>query len=363
MAILIQCPGSWKMQRLHPPAPDSTEAAEGDAAHWTIAEWSAGRRPHVGQIAPNGVPVTEEMLEGAELWEDHVGTPQHVEERLPPSELIDPDMWGTPDGWSYRPIPVPDTNVVGGVITLADYKFGHRFVDVYKNWQLLSYAKLIVDGLKLDGLQEQHTRIVFKIVQPRSYHVEGPVREWSCMASDLRAEWNQIKSTIMLAKTDQAQCWVGPECRDCSARAFCPTLQRSTLAALDEAGRPTPMALPPPALGLELRLIGRAIERLKARESGLKEEALSKIRTGTSVPGFMTEAGKGRETWKVPVEQIEALGEVMGVAVTKKAPLTPKQAIKAGLTKELVDSFSFTPTGELKLVEDDGSFLRRTFGK
>jgi hypothetical protein len=140
-------------------------------------------------------------------------------------------------------------------------------------------------------------------------------------------------------------------------------LQRSTLAALDEAGRPTPMALPPPALGLELRLINRAIERLKARESGLKEEALNKIRTGTSVPGFMTEAGKGRETWKVPLAEVKALGELMGVAVTKESPLTPKQAIKAGLTKELVESFSFTPTGELKLVEDDGSFLRRTFGK
>ena len=108
---------------------------------------------------------------------------------------------------------------------------------------------------------------------------------------------------------------------------------------------------------------GSAIERLKARESGLREEALNKIRTGTPVPGFMTEAGKGRETWKVPVEQVEALGELMGVAVTKKAAVTPKQAIKAGLTKELVEQFSHTPSGELKLVEDDGSFLRRTFGK
>jgi hypothetical protein len=120
------------------PAPDSTpEAAEGEAAHWVLAEYSAGRFPDVNQIAPNGIPVTEEMIEGAELWCDFVGTPQHVEERLPASHDLDPDNWGTPDGWSYRPVPVPGSDVVGGVIELADYKFGHRFVDVYMNCSIM----------------------------------------------------------------------------------------------------------------------------------------------------------------------------------------------------------------------------------
>jgi Protein of unknown function (DUF2800) len=228
---------------------------------------------------------------------------------------------------------------------------------------LLNYAKLIVDSLGLNGLQEQHTRIVFKIVQPRSYHIEGPAREWSCIASELRACWNQIKASIEAAKADNAPTHVGPECRDCSARAFCTTLQRAALTSLDESGRPTPLKLPPPALGLELRLITRAIDQLKARESGLREVALNSIRTGTAIPGFTAQSGQAREIWNVPVDKIEALGDMMGVKITKHVALTPKQAIKAGLPKEMLQKFAITPTAELKLVEDDGSMLRRTFGK
>ena len=370
IARRIQCPGSWRMELAHPQDPNGVEAAEGTAAHWVksqfgkLTEEQRRKWPGLGTLAPNGVPVTEEMLEGAELYWDSVGPQQHDEEPLPPSEYMGPRNWGTPDNWSYHKVPIPDTNIIGGVIEIADYKFGHRYVDVYRNWQLLNYAKLIVDALNLDGLQEQHTRIIFKIVQPRSYHRDGPVRQWSCMAVDIRSEWNLIKTAIMQAESENAQCFVGPECRDCSARAFCPTLQRSTLAAIDEAGRPTPMSLPPEALGLELRLINRAIDRLKARASGLEEVAMSTVKSGKLVPGFRTEQGLGRVRWKVPVAEVEALGQMMGVDLTEKKAITPKQAItKMGKTMApVVAEYTETPPGELKLVEDDGSLVRRTFG-
>ena len=132
LAQIIQCPGSWKMCQAHPRDATIPEAAEGDAAHWVNTQYTAGVYPQVGSIAPNGVPVTQEMLEGAELWCDTVGTPQHVEERLPPSEYLGPDNWGTPDAWSYHPVQIPNTQIIGGRIKLSDYKFGHRYVDVYK---------------------------------------------------------------------------------------------------------------------------------------------------------------------------------------------------------------------------------------
>lgn len=364
MAITIQCPGSWKLQQLYPAKDDTVEAAEGVAAHWVMAQALMGKLPEVNSIAPNGVPVTDEMLDGAEMYVDAVGIdPSNViEQTLPACEELGKDCWGTPDTYRYKPIPVPDTNIVGGVIVISDYKFGHRFVDVFENWQLVTYAILIINALKIDALAEQHTRIVFKIVQPRCYDPRGPVREWSVLASDLRAQWNKIRSAILVAWSDSAMCHVGPECHDCTARAHCPTLHRATQAALDEVGKPTPMELPAGAMGYQLRAINHAIEILKARHSGLEEVALEQIKAGRFVPGFGLRQGTGRERWKVPTSQVESLGKTMGLKLTEPRPITPKQAVKAGLDVALVREFTETPIGKLSLIEDDGSIARNAFG-
>ena len=360
MGIIVQCPGSWTMQQLFPKL-SGVEAAEGDAAHWVLKEAVHGRWAEVNSRAPNGIPVTQEMLDGAELWCDHVGNLQHHEQRVEASEGLHPDCWGTPDAWEFRPS-YDGSRLVGGRIMLPDYKFGHRFVEVFNNWQLMTYAKLIVDELKLDGMQEQFTVIEFAIVQPRSYHVEGPVRRWCVKVSDLRAQFNIIRAAIVAAQQPGAPCKTGPECRDCTARAYCETLQRSSLAGLEEVGRMLPLDMPPAALGLELRLISRAIDRLKARMSGLEQVALAKITTGTAVPGFRTETGKGRRRWNVKVSDLTTMEGMLGIKLTKVEPITPGQAVKAGLPEEMLGTFTTVPNGEIKLVEDDGTFTRKIFG-
>jgi len=74
------------------------------------------------------------------------------------------------------------------------------------------------------------------------------------------------------------------------------------------------------------------------------------------------EQGKGREKWNIPMAQIEAIEGAMKVKLTEKKAITPKQAIKAGLSAEVVGALTETPPGTIKLKEDDGSLLRRTFG-
>jgi Protein of unknown function (DUF2800) len=357
---VIQCPGSWGLCKRYPGV-SGPEAAEGDAAHWVAQSYlkltpaQRAHRPGLGSMAPNNVPVNEEMIEGAELYADTDDESQHVEERLPPSEEFGPDCWGTPDAWSWYPSTM--------TLRVRDYKFGHRFVDVFKNWQLITYACLIVDSiLKLDGSQDQVTKIEFEIVQPRSYHPDGPTRTWTILASDLRPFRNMIKAAIEKAKQDDAPCFTGPECRDCSARAHCGTLQRASMAAIDESGKSTPMELPPAALALELRILTAALERMNARTSGLKEVILATMRNGAFVPGYRLERGLGRQRWKAPVQEVKALGELWGVKLTVDEPITPKRAIKAGVDPTIVASMTETPLGETKLLEDDGSFTRRIFG-
>ena len=359
MAITIQCPGSWKLQNQYPARDDTDSAAEGVAAHWVVAQGMTGKLPDVNVIAPNGIPVTDEMLDGAELYMDAIGIDplNNIEQRLPASDYFGSDCWGTPDTYRFKPI------AEGGVLLVSDYKFGHRFVDVFENWQLMTYALLILDGqFGFDGLKEQHVRVIFKIVQPRCYDPRGPVREWSVLASDLRPYWNKIHAAITQAQSEHAVCWVGPECRDCSASAHCPSLHHAAQAVLDAARRPIPVELPPNALGYQLRSIRRAIEILEARKSGLEEVTLEKLKAGQFVPGFAVGRGQGRVRWKIPVAQIENIGKLMNVQLTESKPITPRQAVKLGLPADLINEFSETPAGKLTLVEDDGRLADQAFG-
>ena len=351
------CAGSRKMEALYPQPDDSPASREGTAAHWAASEILSGRIIDSGLIAPNGVMLTDEMIDAADMYVDEVrkvnGTP-HIEERVGINYIHD-ECWGTPDAWHF--------DEKNGVLNVWDFKYGHRFVGVFENWQLIEYTAGILDSIGVNGLTDQHITVVMTIVQPRCYVGGKPIRSWTLRASDLRGYFNEARRFEELAMSDDALCTVSPECRDCSARHACPTFQRATYDAIAISGEAVPFDLPPQALGSELRYIQSAIDTLTARATSLEEQALSMIRQGKSVPHFVAQHGMGRERWIKPEAEVIAMGELMGVKLGVTKLVTPKQAIKAGMNAELVKSFTETPRGELKLVADDGTNARKIFGK
>lgn len=346
-----QCPGSLAMSRLYPDD-ETPEAAEGEAAHWLIAGG-------VGDVAPNGVAITDEMRDGAELWADHIAslrdiTDTHVEEYVDcPS--IHPECGGTPDRWMLAR--------GRGVLHILDYKFGHRTVDVFENKQLITYAAGILDKLGITGREDQHITIEFAIVQPRSYHRDGPVRTWRVNASDLRPHVNILSGAAHRAMLPDAMCQTGPECRDCPARHSCAAHITSGMSAIEVSGAQLPADMTPADLSAMLTMVRAALDRLKALDTGLTAHATALLRQSVRVPGFTLEQGMGRERWNRPVDEVIALGAMMGVDVAKPSTITPKQAIKAGLPAELVKAYAETPAGELKLVPDGSKFARIFGGK
>ena len=138
--------GLWVAMNQAYPQPDTPESMEGNAAHWVFAEMLAGRIVCEGLIAPNGVVVTEEMIEGGELVVETVRARMPVERFGPPRveeavaiPSIHAQCWGTPDIWAFSASPL--------VLEVVDYKFGHRFVDEYENDQGVAYITGIVDML------------------------------------------------------------------------------------------------------------------------------------------------------------------------------------------------------------------------
>ena len=351
-----QCPGSVRMAQQFP-KPPTPESMEGDAAHWVAAQMVAGVAVNANDVAPNGIVVNDDMLEGGELWMNHINGRNHpltgdIETRLPPSQYLHPDNWGTPDHATIAP----------GIIYIDDYKYGHKYIDVFRNWQLMNYAELYLSHLGVNGDRDQYIDVCMTIVQPRCYHKDGPIRSWTIKACELRPYVNILRSKFEEALSPNPPCYTGPECEYCPARHACPALAASASNAMQMAYESTPLTMTPQAIGLEIRMLRRAQGQLKARLTGLEEQALSLMTKGAHVPYCRLDRGQARTIWKNP-QEARYMAELMGVKIDKPDVMTPKQAIKAGLDPDIVAVYSITPPGTVSLESDDGTYAAKIFTK
>ena len=350
----VQCPASVSMEARYPEA-DSYKAAEGTLAH---SVWAAMQ---LQRPIPDGA--TEEMLDGAEMMQDTVdailaqcgpGVKPVVEYTLNKGNrvLFHTDNWGTPD-CTINAIPHKKRWTI-------DYKFGHRYVSAFENWQLLNYTILDMSN-EMSGKIEPGIECHLIIVQPRSYHPDGPVREWIVMSDDLWSYREVLREQALASMLPNPPAKTGPECRDCKARGNCATLQAGGYEAVEVSATATPFEMPIEAKGRELALMTSVMDLLKARIDGLETEVLAHIKQGNPVMGWMSKQGEGRKKWTIPVPEVLALGQMMGVDVSKPALLTPAQAVKAGLSADVVDSYSARAPGAIELVRDTGAFARKVF--
>jgi hypothetical protein len=350
------------MNRLYP-KPDTPESMEGTAAHWVFAEMLEGRVVTVGMQAPNGIYVTEEMIDGSELVVETVGAMPTTEllyvETPIAAQCVHEKCWGTPDIWAF--------NLDQRELHVFDYKFGHRFVDEYENEQGIIYTVGILERIadqfeQSIGVIDQSVRVHFTVIQPRCFYKGAPVRTWSVMASDLRAHVNRLNAAAIAGLAENPTATTNSECVDCSGRHACPALQKGAYSDAEFAVQSSPVELPPAAASLELKMMERSLERLQSRVEGLRECVTAYVRQGQAVPFHRVEQGYGRQQWAVPVEQVLSIGELMGVDLSKPGVKTPKQAIKIGVDEAVISAYSVTPLGSVKLVPDNPADARRVFG-
>ena len=365
------CRGSVALQAAYPSPDDTPEAREGTAAHHYVAELLSGRDVPVGAVAPNGQPITAEMVDCAQailidirdtLKAATPGLAVRVEERVLAS-LVHASNWGTPDAYIM--------DRAQKALHVWDYKYGHRFVDALRNWQLINYACAILEseGLSPDVPYDHPDswhgwRITLTVAQPRNYDPIGPLREWYTSGETLRDTYlPRLRQSAHEAMQPGAPYTTGGHCRDCSGRHACPALQRAGAIAMDVSLQAQPVVLPPHAVGLELRQIDDAIKRLDARKTGLEEYALGIIRQGTPVPFYSATHASGRERWNVPAPEVFALGDMLGAELRKpQEPITPAQARKAGIDAGVIQAYADTPKGALRLTRVDDDAANLAFG-
>ncbi len=342
----MRCPGSYTVQQAYPQE-GGKAATEGTVAHWVAAK--SLNEPHwdtaelLGTSRDN-IYITQEMLDYVELYVRECQTQGFVEAPIK-EEFHGNNLSGTPDFWS----------LTDGVLSVKDLKYGFGWVEVYENWQLLTYASLIYFKLPNPSLCKT---IKLVIVQPRANHPDGCIRSWSFDADLIRNYRNQILNAMGEASLKEPPLRTGEHCRYCNGLTKCHAARGAAGFAIDYATTAGHNILTPEALSLELEIVSKASKLLTQRLSALEEEGLAMAKKGAIIPGWEARNTVGPLAWDV---EAIAVGDAMNIDLRQPAkPITPTQAINRKLlTKEVIKSLASRSAGGMKLKRVDNARAKR----
>jgi hypothetical protein len=371
--VWVYCAGSVQAQENYPDN-ESDAARDGTASHWVCesvlksyqSESVTTCAEYVGKTAPNGVMISDEMADGADLYVKHVLSlcqangllsAMRVEETVA-IERVHADNGGTPDVVIY--------DEKNGVIHVIDYKFGYGVVEAVENWQLIDYSIGIVDSLagNMPGLVDQLLTINMTVVQPRAWHDEGPIRSWSITGDQLRGYANRLRSKAEIAVMDDPTTVAGKHCEYCTARADCTTLKNADYRARDYVESLQLRQIPADDMSTELEHIDRAFDLIKARRDALTDQAMERIRGGELIPGRALGNGQGRYKWSKPDDEVFALGDLLNINLRKKPqPVTPTQAKKLNVDETVINHYIEFAAGKTRLTTVSGDKVALIFNK
>lgn len=368
----VPCPLSVALGEQYPALYEHPSGPEGTAAHWVWYQMLRVEAPKVGDVTPEGIPVTDEMIEGALQFVNKVfsiANPHgamskvRLEERVSMSG-IHPLMFGTPDGSI-------DLLEECGEYHVVDFKYGHRSVSPFENLQLASYVFGEFERLQLSGDQIDNCKVFFHIVQPRCFHNRPDSMTWETTGKQLRRLWTMLKNSAEEAITHglSARPQYGSHCRDCTGRLACPTFRKNNGEAMDFIDRRHPAQLPLDAAGLQLRYVENALAGLEAYATGLRELVRYGIEKGGQCPDWVLEAGKGRgKYWTAAESEVFALADMLDVDLAKpRALITPSQAEtlfkKKGFDTDVIAGYSKPNPGSISLRPATTELSSKVFGK
>ena len=367
------CTGWVVMAQTYPETEESIDSREGTASHEIgadiITDAKTNKRARhtasdwIGITASNNVVFTEEMFDAAKMYADDVisemrkrmifSEPNLGIEAPVEAKRIHDLSFGTCDAYLY--------DEKKGRLIIWDYKYGYGVVEAFENWQAINYACGILEKLGIDGRADQYLTIEIRIVQPRAFHRDGPIRKWVVKACDIRAHMNILHDNAHVALGPDAKYQSGDHCRNCRGRHACPAALKAATRMYEVVTQPTPVELSPEAMGVQLAIIKRAKKALEYLESGFEEQVSAVVRAGGQVPGWAVEQSYGRETWANPLEEVFAMGDMLGHDLRSTKAITPGQARKLGVDASVIMAYSTKPSTGIKIVPDNGNKAKQVF--
>lgn len=367
------CRGSIQAQagRIDKEAP---RTREGTATHWVGEDGAVSGltdlQGYLGMTAPNGLRVTQEMVDGAQIYLNDM-LAACAEYGMPPRDLIiegsipiasiHPENGGTPDAvlivWHARRV------------IIWDYKHGRREVRARNNFQLLDYLRGVFDAAGIDDWQSW--TVDLRVVQPFCYRgTTGPVDQWVASGADCFDAWRTMSESAHAIAAGDDTLSAGPWCRDCKAILDCATARRAGYSVITYADEPYQMdEISGPDLAREYDLLRTGLEIIKDRAEAAADELQARIAAGDATTGKTLQTSPGKTQWTAETPVVVNFCRQFGVEVMKDPePCTPAQATEKAPAavrenfKSAIKSIATRKSGALKIVDAADSRASKAFG-
>lgn len=347
----MKCPGSVSLSRGHSDE-ESEHAALGTAAHELAAHcltedldaWMMIGSPTGGHI------VDKDMADAVQVYLDYIRNHHvaqahnsYIEHRFHRPGLHK-FFYGTTD------FAFIDGNK--RELTVVDYKHGIGVVvEAPNNPQLMYYAAGMVDELDLWHAIDT-IRVV--VVQPRAFHSQGPIREWT-LTTEALDDWltNDLIPAMNTALVSN-DTMSGEHCRFCPVRSkACPQLLRD----MDELE----------ALVTEVESKSKGAEELtneqlarfhdlfdvaKIVKKAADATTFNRLQAGATIRGCRLVSAKVNRTWKEDAEP--ALKEKFGKDAYEPETLkSPAQIEKLAEGEKMTARWAFKPEAGLVLARGE----------
>lgn len=347
LSRFMACNGFKSLGGIQPFNPSTEQTDEGNAAHWLAEQVFHGANVEdlIGQKAPNGLFITDDMIEYCQEYLEFITT-NGCE--------VESDTSHTGNGWEIRGR-ADCIKFVDSILTIADLKYGWRIVNPEMNWTLISHA--IAWCIKHQCAPQE---IKFKIFQPRPFHPLGTVREWVINYTDLMSYYKELIETL-----EYPSCKVcsGSQCYKCQCLSQCPAAQIATMNAIDIAETAFDSEIDDDKLTWMLTNLKRAQEILKQSYEAYEDLAMHRLKAGNHLKGFGIKQALGQTTWDKTVNA-DFIKTMCGIDITVDKLMTPAQAKKAGVPEELIKQCTYRPDNGFKLVGvDEQKLANKMFGE
>ncbi len=238
------------------------------------------------------------------------------------------DCGGTSDVTIF----VPDLDMM----IVADFKHGSGIaVSVVENPQLMFYCVGSRQELRKQGLCNSGRTIYrMMILQPRSFHRDGAMREWTCDDARLDRFIDEVNFAIRRTKETIPEIKPGSYCRFCPAVSACPEAEqhrmRSVLPTYRDMGELQQTGLPK-VEGLSVERIAEILSMRDMVEEWLDavfKQAIALARQGVAIPNKKLVYAQARSKWngepRVIAGQLQAATGIpaAGFLVEKLATIT-----------------------------------------
>lgn len=350
LARPMVCPGFTAFENL-PKSPDSEPAREGTAAGEYGARLLTGQE--IGKQAANGYYFDDDMRFYIDPIVGEING--NRQSQVLCEQRID---WQTRSGiWIRGSYDI--SFVREGKLYIDDIKYGWGIVEVKENWQLLGYAigEIIRRGMVFE-------KVVLRIHQPRPHHEDGPTREWELSYAELLGYKERIEQQMERIAAGVKTLQTGKQCKYCEGvPEACPAFSRLFYRALEVSTEFVQDSLDEAQVARQLEHAHRAMEVIRIKLSSLEELAVSRIKSGKIIPGFVAETRYGDRKWKAGISP-EVIQALTGKEIVEKSMMSPAKAEKLGIPKEFVNALVDRHFLGQKLTrKDSGAVGDKIFGK